>query len=190
MLGRIITALVMRLYPHIAFRKTRHGKILRALPLTALTNPECISLGNDCYIGPGCRIEAWCEYGENTFSPRIILGDEVKINSRCHISAIDRVEIGDQCLLGANVLITDHAHGNGSLAESGVHPTKRPLHSKGPVKIGPRVWLCENVVILPGVTVGESSVIGANAVVTKNIPSFSVAVGNPAHVVKKIRNIN
>ena len=150
-------------------------------------NPKYIEIGDDCQFGPGCRIEAWDKYLDDRFTPSIVFGKDVRINSKCHIGSINRVEIGDECLLGSNVMIIDHSHGRSTLEEATLHPSNRRLYSKGPVKIGNRCWICENVVILPGVTIGEGTVIGANAVVTKDIPAYCVAAGNPARVVRKLQ---
>lgn len=152
-----------------------------------LINPQYISLGDNCKIGPGCRIEAWDQYAGKKYSPKIEIGKDVRINSNCHIGAINYVNIGNECLFGSNVMITDHAHGNSSFEQASIHPSERELYSKGGVKIGPRCWICENVVILPNVSIGESCIIGANSVVTKDMPSFCVAAGNPARVVKQIK---
>lgn len=152
-----------------------------------ILNGNHITIGNDCYIGPKCRLEAWDKYNNQKFNPCIILGNDVRINSRCHIGAINKVIIGDQCLIGSNVMIIDHSHGRNSLSEIDIHPGDRNLYSKGPVIIGPKTWLCENVVVLPNVKIGKSCVIGASAVVTKDIPDYSVAVGNPAKVVKTLK---
>lgn len=65
-------------------------------------------------------------------------------------------------------------------------PIKRQLNSKGETIIGNKVWLGDNVVVLSGVKIGNNSIIGANSVVTKDIPSFSIAVGSPAKVIKTI----
>ena len=66
-------------------------------------------------------------------------------------------------------------------------PRQRPLYSKGPIIIGDYVTIGENCVILPGVTIGNNSVIGANSVVTRSIPPFSVVAGNPARVLKEVQ---
>ena len=149
-------------------------------------NPQYISIGSNVQIGPRCRIEAWNHYNEMNFDPSIILGEDVRIHSSCHIGSINSVVIGDNCLLGSNVLIIDHAHGANKPEEMNIHPSERNLYSKGSVVIGRNCWICENAVILPGVTVGNYCVIGANSVVTKDVPSYSVAVGNPAIVKKNI----
>lgn len=162
------------------------GENIRITPNLRIFNPQYISLGANSYFGPGCRIEAWDSYNKKKFNPQIILGKDIRINSRCHIGAINKVTIGDNCLIGSNVMIIDHAHGDNSPKELLLHPGDRDLYSKGPISIGERTWLCENVVVLPNVHIGKGCVIGANAVVTKDIPDYSVAVGNPARVVKQV----
>lgn len=120
------------------------------------------------------------------FKPQLILHDHVVVQAMCHIGCIDRVEIGEWSTMGARCYITDHTHGGTSREELLLPPRKRPLVSRGPVKIGKYVHLGEGVCVMPGVTIGDYSVIGAGAVVTHDIPPFSVAVGSPAKVIKQI----
>lgn len=87
-------------------------------------------------------------------------------------------------MMGSNVFISDHNHGELSL--SNIPVSKRPLTSKGPIVIGDNVFIGENVTILSGVTIGKGSIIGANAVVTHNAPPYSVVVGNPAIIIRHI----
>lgn len=77
-----------------------------------------------------------------------------------------------------------NSHGKSERSVLDMNPNLRPIESKGSVVIGNNVWLGDNVIVLPGVTIGDGVIVGANSVVTKNIPSYSVAVGNPAKVVK------
>lgn len=151
-----------------------------------LKNPDCIIFGEECKIGPGCRIEAWNKYGDDKFNPSIVFGNDVRVNSKCHIGAINSIKIGNNTLIGSNVIIIDHSHGKNDYGEMSIHPSDRRLYSKGPISIGDYCWICENVCILPNVSIGDHCTIGANAVVTKDIPPYSVAVGNPARVVKRI----
>ena len=88
--------------------------------------------------------------------------------------------------MGARCYITDHTHGGITRQELDLPPRYRPLLSKGPVIIGHHVHIGEGACIMPGVTVGDHSVIGAGAVVTRSIPPYSIAVGSPAKVIKQI----
>ena len=92
--------------------------------------------------------------------------------------------IGDSLLTGKWVTITDNSHGETDKATLEMRPQERPITSKGPVIIGNNVWIGDKATILPGVTVGDGAVIAANAVVTKDVPAYSVVGGNPARVIR------
>ena len=153
-----------------------------------MLNPENISIGDNTHIGPNCKINVYREIeGENSINdPIIVIGDNVTITENSFISCANSVLIGDGCLFGVNTFITDNFHGGNTLEELSIPPDKRKLVSKGPVVIGNNVWTGRNVCIMPGVTIGDGAIIGANAVVTHDIPSCSIAVGVPAIVIKTI----
>ncbi|PCS01433.1 acyltransferase [Lactococcus fujiensis] len=151
----------------------------------ALIGGQYISVGNNFLCGARSTIGAWDTYASQKYTPEILIGDNVRINSDLYITAINRITIGNNVLLGRNILITDNSHGSGTEQDFQVAPSLRKLCSKGEVHIEDNVWIGNNAVVLPNVTIGESSIIGANSVVTKNIPPKSVAVGNPAHIVVK-----
>lgn len=173
-------------YAQRQFKGAVLGKGVRAEPKLYVRTPKCIQIGDNCFFGHDCRIEAWNKYLDDTFTPSIEIGNEVKINSTCHIGCINKVVIGAQTLLGSHVLIIDHSHGRNSLNELSMHPSDRKLFSKGEIIIGKRCWICENAVILPGVHVGDETTIAANAVVTKDVPARCVVAGNPAKIVKQL----
>jgi acetyltransferase-like isoleucine patch superfamily enzyme len=151
-----------------------------------LRGGKYISVGSNFYSDIRVRIEAWDEHLGYKFSPKIIIGDNVSINSDCHIGAINEVIIEDGVLIASKVYITDHYHGEITTEAIELMPAKRKLFSKGRVKIEKNAWIGEGVVILPNVTIGENSIIGANSVVTKNIPKNSVAGGNPAKIIRTL----
>lgn len=162
------------------------GNKVIVVPTLTLLGKDKIKIGSSCYFGPNCRIEAWTKYNDKFYDPVIDIGEDVRINSTCHIGAINKVIIGKQTLLGSHVMIIDHSHGSNSIEELSMHPSERDLYSKGPIIIGERCWICENVTVLPNVTIGDECIIGANSVVTKDMPSRSVVVGNPAKIVRRI----
>ena len=147
---------------------------------------ENITIGDNFYCYWGQRIEAYNQHNGANFFPKIVIGDNVSLNPDCHIAAINRIELHDGVLLASRVFITDHFHGNTTLESFKIPPQDRILTTKGAVIIKKNVWLGEGVVVMPGVTIGENTVIGANSVVTKDIPSNSVAVGVPASVIKQL----
>lgn len=135
-------------------------------------------------------IEAVAEYADVSYSPQIEIGRNFTASMNLHITAIDRVEIGADCLFGSNVFISDHAHGtyrsgHGVQSNPGIAPADRLLAGHGRVRIEDRCWLGDNVVVLPGVTIGTGAVIGANSVVTKDVPAHCIAAGAPAVLLRE-----
>lgn len=151
-----------------------------------LRGGKYISIGDNFYSDTRLRLEAWDNHLGCQFHPSIIIGNNVSINSDCHIGAINEIIIEDGVLIASKVFITDHYHGEITAQAILTVPSNRKLYSKGPVKIKKNVWIGEGVVILPNVIIGENSIIGANSVVTKNIPKNSVVGGNPAKILKTL----
>lgn len=147
-----------------------------------------ILLGENVTIGFESRLDAVCNWAtpKQDFKPEIIIGNNVVIAPFCHISCISRIEIGDYTTMGPGTLITDHTHGDTSYEQLSLPPRHRPLTSKGNVKIGANVHIGERAIILSGVTIGDNSIIGANAVVTKNVPPYSIVVGNAGKTIKQV----
>lgn len=162
------------------------GKSVIKHPFKKLLGPEYISVGDNVTIHDSVVLTAWDNYLGNKFKPEIILGDNSSIGGGCHISSINKIIIGNGVLLGRNITLVDNSHGKLTFEELELKPTARDLSSKGPIIIKNNVWIGDKVTVLPGVIIGENSIIGANAVVTKNVPTNSVVVGVPAKVIKKI----
>lgn len=117
----------------------------------------------------------YCDYGTH-----IEVGKNFFANYNCTILDVAKVKIGDNCMLAPNVAIYTAGHP--------LHPdTRNTMYEYGiEVNIGDNVWIGGNVVICPGVTIGSNCVIGAGSVVTKDIPDWSLAAGNPCKVIRKI----
>lgn len=143
-----------------------------------------ITIGNNFGAGPGFRIEALANYQGVSYSPKISIGNNVHFNFNCHIGAINEIILKDNILVGSNVLITDHSHGDTSLNSIKQIPIDRILISKGSVIIEENVWIGEGVSILSNVCIGKNSIIGCNSVVTKNVKPFTIVAGNPAVEIK------
>lgn len=174
------------------FLSYRFALIVKAKGRVHLQKPfyilghKYLEIGDKFGGGPGLRIECIEEYEGQRYIPSIKIGNNVSFNFNCHIGAINKIIIGNNVLVGSHVLITDHSHGINSYDEMNTSPNKRKLYSKGTVHIENDVWIGEGVVVLPNVTIGHHSIIGANSVVNKNIPAYSLVAGNPAKVVRKI----
>jgi acetyltransferase-like isoleucine patch superfamily enzyme len=159
-----------------------------------INNPRCIFLGENIWIGPGTLLNPVTRYPSSSikhperaqkvqeFNPRIIIGNRVTATGSLTIGAVNEVVIEDDVLLASNITILDNSHGY----ENVDIPYKyQALTRIAPVLIKRGCWIGENVVILPGVTIGEMTIIGANSVVTKDIPDRCIAVGTPARISKQ-----
>ena len=146
-----------------------------------LTNTRRVRIGKRVCIWKGARIEV---VGDAMGpGPMIQIGDDTVIHLNFHCGAAESVRIGRDVLIAGRVYITDHDHEYDNPAL----PARwaKGLVSK-PVVIEDGVWLGEGCVILKGVTVGKRAVVGANAVVTKDVPSGAIVGGIPARVIKTI----
>lgn len=147
-----------------------------------------ITIGSDCHFGRYTELAVWNDDArrKSKSDPEMMIGNNVNMAGNCYISCSNRVEIGDGCLLGMNTFISDNLHGEPSDREIDIEPNIRTLYSKGPVVLEENVLTGRNVCIMPGVTIGRGSIVGANAVVTHNVPPFSVVAGVPAVVLRKL----
>lgn len=149
-----------------------------------------IKIGSYTSFGHHCVLGCWEMYGSGEcvqhYEPEIIIGNHCSIGEYCHITAINKITIGDGLLTGRYVYIGDNAHGGLSKEEATVPPIERKLRSKGEIVIGHNVWIGDKASILAGVCIGDNVIIAANAVVTKNISSNCIVAGVPARIIKKI----
>lgn len=153
-----------------------------------LKGENYIHLGDHVTLGRNVVIEAWDSFGEQSFKPVIVMGKNSSIGDDGHIACINKIEIGESVRMGRKVFITDHSHGASNFSELNIAPNKRPLYSKGPVIVEDNVWIGEMVCITPGVHIGRGAIIGANAVVTHDVPAYCVVGGNPAKIIKILKN--
>ncbi len=176
----LIRILISLIYTKLFFPKAR----LIRLPFD-IRNKRLIRIGSEFTTGFGCRIEAQPVISDIIYS--IEIGKNVQINDYVHIAAGEKIIIGDNVLIASKVFISDINHGayTGLNQDSPLFPPNNRKLSTKPVNIENNVWIGEGVCIMPGVTIGVGSIIGALSVVTKNIAPYSIAVGNPAKVIKK-----
>jgi acetyltransferase-like isoleucine patch superfamily enzyme len=147
-----------------------HGNVLEALRDGRLEIGEHTLLEPDVWItapAPG----------------RIRIGSGVFLNLGVMVAALELVEIGDHCMLANGCFVTDANH---RFDDRGRPVPWQGFTTKGPTRISDNVWCGAHVVVTSGVTIGERSVIGANSVVSSDIPPFSIAAGAPARVLRTI----
>jgi acetyltransferase-like isoleucine patch superfamily enzyme len=146
-----------------------------------LDGEERIAIGAGVYIGAGCWLQTLPD-GDNT-AVAVSIGEGSSFAGACVISAVRSVTLEDHVLLARNVYISDHSH---KYSNMDIPIKAQGLNKIEPVLIRRGAWLGQNVVVCPGVTIGIGAVIGANSVVTNNIPDYCVAAGAPARVVKTV----
>ena len=143
-----------------------------------------IRVGKGFTTGFGCRIEAYPEDNQ----PTLFIGENFQMNDYVHITAMEKVSIGNNVLLASKIYISDCSHGSYAGNENDSSPDEIPkdrkLFSK-PVVIEDNVWLGEFVSVLSGVSIGKGTIVGANSVVSKSLPEYVIAVGTPAKPIKK-----
>ena len=145
-----------------------------------------MTVGSKVWIGDFCWIEAVTSYGGKPYRPRLSIGNRVAVSDLTHISCVEAIEIGDDCLLGSKIYIGDHNHGSVSDIHEvmNVAPAERPLADISEVIIGEKTWICDGVVILPGTKIGRSSIVGANSVVRLQECRPALIAGVPARVIR------
>lgn len=185
----IFKSIFLYLYSGMKFYniKGQRNNIFCKYPFQILGG-EFIYIGSNSSFGKRCVITAWnsLEYNNNI---KIEIGNNVVIGDDCHITAVNSIIISDGCLLGKKITITDNSHGEINFEELHIPPIDRKIFSKGSVVIGKNVWIGDKVSILPNVKIGDGAIIGANAVVTSDIPANSIAVGIPAKILKTFKNV-
>lgn len=149
---------------------------------TTIFNERYITIGQDTLIGPDISLSAGMVPGQECITyPVVSIGDRCLIGRGSGIVGHFSIEIGNDVWTGHNVYITDQNHGY----EDVERPISQQSQPERAVKIGDGSWLGYGSVVLPGVTIGKHVVVGANSVVTHDIPDYSVAVGVPAKVIKR-----
>lgn len=146
-----------------------------------MTNKNRISLGKQVLLMRNGRIEIITEYAGESFTPVLEIGNYSQIHQNCHITCANNIKIGNNVVIVSNVTITDIIHPYEDIYLA-INQSKIKTY---PVTIGDQSYIYNNSVILPGTTIGKHCIIGANSLVNSEIPDYSVAVGNPARVIKR-----
>lgn len=151
-------------------------------PTVALYGEPYIRIGTDVIVGPYCSLSAGVMPGHvPDHDPVVTIGDRVLIGRGSGVVGHQSIVIGDGVFTGHNVYVTDANHGYENI-ELTIGEQFAPPR---PVVVGAGSWLGHGSIVLPGAHVGEHVAVGAGSVVTGELPSYSVAVGNPARVIRR-----
>lgn len=153
-------------------------------------NPKRMVIGENCRIGENSYILCWENYTyENLFQPlkpNLIIGKNFSATRNLTIQCCNNIKIGNDVLVASNVFICDYNHGINNPEGSYL---KNELTVKE-VVISDGAWIGQGAYIMPGVHIGKNAVIGAGSIVTKSVPDYCMAVGNPANIIKKYDCLN
>ena len=164
------------------FGRFGDGSVI-CFPPNALFNEQYISIGDNTMFGPQMTLSAGMVPGQQMVSDTVIsVGDRCLFGKGSGIVGHLEIVIGDDVWTGHHVYITDQNHGYDDLDL----PISRQVMPERPVSIGSGSWLGHGTVVLPGTTIGRHVVVGANSVVTGELPDNCVAAGVPARVIKHL----
>jgi acetyltransferase-like isoleucine patch superfamily enzyme len=147
-----------------------------------IAGAEKIRIGEHTHIEKGAVLYAIQKFAKQKYRGQIMIGNHVYLNRFFNATSASKITIKDYVICGSNVSLLNYDHGWQDIHKD---ISSTPLLVHGEIEIGTQTWIGNNVVILGGVSIGRHCVIGAGSIVTKDIPDYSVAVGNPAKVIKQ-----
>lgn len=153
-----------------------------------INHPEFVTIGSRTYINESCWISILktnCEKGSATLplSPNVCIGDNTYIGRFCTIACMDEILIGNNVLISDRVYFGDCNHG---FARTDIPIKDQYMFSPGTISVGDGAWIGVGVSVMPNVKIGNNCVVGANSVVTQDIPDYHIAVGAPARIIKRV----
>jgi acetyltransferase-like isoleucine patch superfamily enzyme len=169
---------------YTTFLSSQFGELGRGCSISPpfrFANLAQISLGEGIQINRDCWIHV-LKSKEEKPDIKLTIKSHTSIGMGATISAAREIIIGEHVLMARNVYISDHGH---AFEDVTVPIALQGIRDVRPVLIGDHTWLGQNVCVLPGVQIGKHCVVGANTVINRNLPDFSVAVGSPARIVKR-----
>ncbi|MEY4401141.1 MAG: hypothetical protein RL072_1006 [Actinomycetota bacterium] len=163
------------------FKRFGSGSLI-AFPWVTIYNEHFIEIGQNTMLGPYIALSAGMMPGQQCVtSPVVRIGDRCLMGRGSGIVGHLAIDIGNDVWTGHHVYITDQNHGY----EDVTRPISRQTQPERPVTIGDGSWLGTGTVVLPGAVIGKHVAVGANSVVTGELPDFCVAVGAPARIIKR-----
>ncbi len=156
------------------------GSIIR--PPYTIVSARRIFIGAGTIIGPNSLLSVVTDHLGAHYTPTLRIGDDCSIGQNFVVGCIDEVTIGDRVLISSNAFIGDTIHGYREIDRAIID---QPLEKRGAVRVEDGAFIGINAIVLPGVTIGRNAVVGAGAVVTHDVPAFSVVAGNPASIIRR-----
>ena len=171
-----------------------YARLIARYLLLKLRHRRRLQTDGICFICPGVRLEigrhamlrvgrwAWIGHASKirVHEGEVSIGAKTVMGQECTISAYQRISIGRECILADRVMLIDFDHG--------VTEVERPIRVQGiykrDVRVGNNVWIGYGACVLRGATIGDNSVVGTNAVLTRDVPENAVVAGAPAHVIR------
>jgi acetyltransferase-like isoleucine patch superfamily enzyme len=171
-----------------------YARMLLRMAFLKLRFGERLQTDGPCFICPGVELEIgrdatlrigrWAWLGHDTkvrvHEGEVSIGAKTVMGQECTISAFQHVEIGRECIVADRVMLIDFDHG--------VVEVDRPIRLQGiykrDVRVGHNVWMGYGACVLRGVSIGDNSIVGTSAVVTKDVPENAVVGGIPAHIIR------
>lgn len=185
MLNKVINKIILLIekiyYYSIIKKMPKYGKNIRISIGTRIDLPQYVSFGENVYIGKF----SWFSIAQvsQEIIPKVEIGDNTYIGNNFLLSCVEEIKIGKNVMISDRCFIGDTEH---CFDKKDIPIKEQPLLSAGKVEIGDDCWIGVGTSILPNVKIGKHCVVGANSVVTKDIPDYHIAVGNPTKVIKKI----
>lgn len=151
-------------------------------PVFKIEGPEYMEVGNNSSIGQNAWLACYDRSQGLQFHPSLRIGDDVRIGNHVCITVVDEVSIADGCLFSDYIYISDHSHDFDPTCSAPL--VSRPLKIGGKVHIGRNTFVGMRAMIMPGVALGDHSVVAAGAIVTRSFPAYSMLAGAPARLLK------
>lgn len=148
-----------------------------------LSGTQYIHMGEDVGFWDHARVEVIDSWQSESFTPQLHIGNHVNIGQDCHMTLAEKIVIEDGVVCSARVMITDIHHVTDDLT---VPVLNQGIVTK-PVRICEGAFIGLGAMIMPGVTVGKHAIVGAGAVVTKDVPDYATVVGAPARIIKQLQ---
>ena len=173
---------LLHVFCKIYIKPAQLGRNSFIAPPFRISNSKALSIGNDTRIGQYAFLVLCSEHNQHAYHPQLSIGDHVRIGNDLFVGCQNKITIGDHVLVSSRVFIADTMHEYRNIETPILY---QDLTAGQPVLIDDHAFIGVNACILPGVKIGKHGVVAAGAVVTKDVPPFTVVAGNPATPIRQ-----